>query len=87
MNLHLYHRWTCPHSAKVRNYIIENDLTSRIQFHELDEEVGAINELRKITGKEQVPCLVIEGKPMLESSDIIQWMKDHLSGNSDTISL
>jgi glutaredoxin len=32
-------------------------------------------ELFKIGGKTQVPCLVIDGKAMYESLDIIDWLK------------
>lgn len=32
-------------------------------------------ELLKIGGKTQVPCLVIDGTALYESDDIIQWLK------------
>lgn len=28
-------------------------------------------------GKEQVPCLFIDGKPLYESTDIIDWLLAH----------
>ena len=28
-------------------------------------------------GKEQVPCLFIDGKPLYESLDIIAWLEEH----------
>jgi glutathione S-transferase len=31
-------------------------------------------ELIKIGGKRQVPCLIIDGKPLYESDDIITWL-------------
>jgi len=34
-------------------------------------------ELFKIAGRTQVPCLVIDGKALYESDDIIQWFKDN----------
>ena len=33
------------------------------------------DELIKIGGKSQVPCLVIDGKALYESLDIIEWFK------------
>jgi len=36
---------------------------------------GNRDELIKIGGKGQVPCLVIDGKALYESNDIIDWMK------------
>ncbi len=33
--------------------------------------------LVSIGGKRQVPCLFIEEKPLNESMDVIQWLKEH----------
>ena len=33
------------------------------------------DELIKIGGKPQIPCLVIDGKALYESLDIIEWFK------------
>ena len=40
---------------------------------------GAQNgkELITIGGKAQVPCLVIDGRALYESDDIIDWLKEH----------
>ena len=35
------------------------------------------DELVRVGGKMQVPCLFIDGNPMYESLDIIQWLKDN----------
>ena len=35
-------------------------------------------ELLEIGGKTQVPCLVIDGKAIYESDNILQWMKENL---------
>jgi glutaredoxin 3 len=35
-------------------------------------------DLLSIAGSSQTPCLVIDGKPMHESEDIIKWFKDYL---------
>ena len=35
-------------------------------------------ELIAIGGKSQTPCLVINGKAMYESDDIIDWLKNNL---------
>jgi glutaredoxin len=78
MNLELLHRWGCPYSAKVRDFLEENGLEDKLTMSELDEETDAIERLVSLTGSQQVPCLLIEGKPMLESEKIIQWLKDHL---------
>jgi len=36
-------------------------------------------ELLAIGGKIQVPCLVINGEPLYESDDIIQWLTENWS--------
>jgi glutaredoxin len=35
-------------------------------------------ELIQLGGIDQVPMLLIDGKPLYESSDIIQWFKDNM---------
>ncbi len=74
----LYHKINCPFSAKVRNSVEELGLRSKIQYHDIVEEPEALTSLKEMTGKTQVPCLVIDGKPMLESDDIIQWLQANM---------
>ncbi len=81
MQLELYHRWHCPYSAKVRNFIEENQLAEQIRFVELGEVAEAEDRLSDLTGKTQVPCLVVDGKPTLESSDIVAWLEQNLVKN------
>ncbi len=87
MKLELYHRWGCPYSAKVRNFIQENELGDRLTMIELDESDNAIETLMRLNHKAQVPCLVIDGKPLLESNDIINWLDQNIIGSSDQASL
>ena len=77
MKLELYHFEGCPYCAKVRNYIDEIGVKSQIQYQDIHKDKSAHDRLIKMNGDEQVPCLVIDGKPMLESDDIISWLKDH----------
>ena len=79
MSLELYHRRNCPASRLVRDYIEEAGLKSRIAFHDVDAEPAARDRLIHLTGGDQVPCLVIEGDPLLESDDIIAWLKTNLA--------
>ena len=85
MKLQLFHRWYCPYSAKVRNFIKDNNLESQIDFREVDDDDESGARLVELTGGEQVPCLEVEGRPILESEDIIHWMKDHLLGRGDAV--
>ncbi|HEY8381555.1 MAG TPA: glutaredoxin [Microvirga sp.] len=79
MTLQLYHRWQCPYSKRVRDYIDEHRLNDRIEFIELGEAPDAEDRLDDLTGRSQVPCLVIDGEPMLESGDIVQWLQTNLT--------
>ena len=71
----LYHFEWCPFCVKVRNY-----LKSRgIEIAEKDTmaDPSAKQELFAATGRGQVPCLFIDGVPLFESGDIIQWFEDN----------
>ncbi len=78
MTIELYHRWRCPYSARVRDFIDANQLGDRIQYVELGEVADAEATLSAMTGRSQVPCLVVDGKPLLESADIVQWLDQNL---------
>jgi glutaredoxin 3 len=78
LNLQLYHKWQCPYSARVRDFVDEHRLGDKIEYVEIHEVEGAQDKLAALTGKTQVPCLVVDGKPMLESSEIVQWLRQNL---------
>ena len=79
MKLELIHKWTCPYSARVRDFIEERGLKDQIAFMEINETEGAGDRLTQLTGKTQVPCLVVDGEPILESKDIIAWLDRNLA--------
>ena len=74
--LTLYHRPFCPYCGKVITYIKENDIS--LPMKNVSESSEIQKELETISGKTQVPCLIIDGKPLHESDDIIQWLGDNL---------
>jgi len=76
--LQLYHRWHCPYSKRVRDYIDEHKLNDEIEFIELGEAPHSEDRLNVLSGRSQVPCLVVDGEPILESADIVQWLQTHL---------
>ena len=78
MTLQLFHKWQCPYSARVRDFVDEHGLGDRIDYVEIQEVEGAKERLAGMTGKSQVPCLVVDGKPMLESGAIVQWLQQNL---------
>ena len=70
----LYYKPTCPYCLKVLRFMqaegIECEMRNTL-------EPGVADELIGIGGKRQVPCLVIDGKALYESNDIIAYMKAH----------
>jgi len=77
MKIELYHFESCPYCGKVRRYIDGIGAKSQIEYFDILKDKGAHDRLMKINDDEQVPCLVVDGKPILESDDIIAWLKDN----------
>lgn len=79
--LTLYHKSTCPFCIKVLHYMDKNDIMMPMKNV---SDIDNYKELLKIGGKAQVPCLVIDGKALYESDDIIQWLERNKSTNEVT---
>ncbi len=80
MELNLYYFDTCPFCRKVLDYIDEADLRSEIVFKNTGNDPANREELISIGGKSMVPCLVIDGKALYESLDIIEFLKSNFKG-------
>lgn len=69
----LYYKKLCPYCQKVFAFMEANKIT-------LDTRdtlaPGNQDDLIRIGGKKQVPCLVIHGKPLYESDDIIAYLRE-----------
>ena len=76
----LYFKPDCPFCSKVLNYFKDNGIIKFISYNIEDETAGYENreKLEKVGGKIQVPCLVVDGKAMYESDDIIEYAKENL---------
>ncbi len=72
-NLVLYIGDGCPYCQKVLNFMKENKID--IPTKEVWENEANMQELVNLNHKQQVPCLSIDGQPMLESDDIIKKLK------------
>lgn len=72
-NMVLYYKPTCPFCHKVLAYMEEEDIAMAMRNV---LEPGVKDELIRIGGKGQVPCLVVDGKPLYESDDIIRFLAD-----------
>ncbi len=73
--LELFMKPTCPYCIKVMNFMSENNIT--IPLRDIVADESAAETLVAIGGKRQVPCLFIDGKPLYESGDIIEWLRDN----------
>jgi glutaredoxin 3 len=71
----LYQSDWCPYCRKVTSYLKSRNI--EIPIKDSSEDPQAAEELRAMTGRGQVPCLSIDGAPLLESSDIIQWFEEN----------
>jgi glutaredoxin len=60
---------------------VSEQLKPPLELKNVQEDAALLEELKKLTGKTQVPCLVIDGKPMLESEDIVRWLEEHCAAS------
>lgn len=76
MKLELYYKSECPYCQKVLNYMMDNCQIKDVELVDIKE--GNNNEdLIKRGGRDQVPCLFIDGKALYESDDIIEYFKEN----------
>lgn len=71
--LTLYYFPSCPFCVLVLDAL--DRLGLDIPMRDINAEAGARDDLIKLGGKSQVPCLIIDGKPMYESGDIVRWLE------------
>ena len=76
MKLELYMFDTCPFCRRVLKYLDESGRTD-VDLHNIHKSEADRQRLIEVGGVEQVPCLFIDGVPMYESLDIIDWLKAH----------
>lgn len=72
MKLDLYMFDTCPFCRRVLGEINKSGRTD-VTLHNIHLNEEDRKYLVEKGGKQQVPCLFIDGKPMYESNDIIEW--------------
>ena len=75
MELVLYKFDSCPFCRKVQRFLREYDIDIPLRDVLFDKE--AKTDLLRIGGKTQVPCLIIDGQPLYESNDIIDWFRSN----------
>lgn len=75
-NLKLFYFDECPFCKKVIQYMERNNI--EVEMANIHADPKNKEELIKLGGKEQVPMLLIDGEPLYESSDIINWLKENM---------
>lgn len=75
----LFYYDSCYFCRKVLNFLEKNNLTLELKNTITSEE--NYQELINLNGSSQVPCLLINGEPMLESDDIINYLRKNFVKN------
>jgi glutathione S-transferase len=71
--LMLYYSPGCPYCQKVLRFLQGKDV--KITLKDVSKDPAYRQELLRIGGMTQVPCLLIDGRAMYESDDIVEWLK------------
>ena len=78
--LTLYMMDTCPYCQKVLRFMEQNNI--KLSLKNTATDPANRQELFKIGGKAQIPCLAIDGRRALyESTDIIEWLRANWKKN------
>jgi glutaredoxin 3 len=85
MKLELYKKETCRFCHKVMGYIDECGRTD-VEYKDVISDPENMKTLVEKGGMRQVPCLFIDGSPMYESGDIIEWLSEHPQEGSKELS-
>lgn len=75
----LYYKKSCPFCQKVQRFMDARGITLDMRD---TLQPGIENDLIRIGGKKQVPCLVVRGKPLYESDDIIAYLNKEVPAAS-----
>jgi glutaredoxin len=75
--LDLYYFDSCPYCQRVLNVINKHKI--KVNYKDIYEDTNSLQKLVLITGRKTVPCLFIDGDPMHESSDIMDWLEKNVA--------
>ncbi len=77
--LELYYFDSCPYCQRV--LIVIDQLKIKVSYKDIHADINEMQKLKYVTGRRTVPCLFIDGNPMHESDDIMEWLK----ANAETV--
>lgn len=75
-SLVLYYKPSCPYCQRVLNFMKDEGI--ELEKHDILTDHEALETLIRVGGRQQVPCLFIDGKPLYESSDIITFLANEV---------
>jgi hypothetical protein len=78
--LELYFHNNCAFSRNVLGAIKNMRLEEVVDLHDVLSDAKEMDALVELAGKKQVPCLVVDGKPMHESKDINRFLYQAFCG-------
>ena len=73
----LFVKSNCGHSLKATLGRDNLHLQNQVPLKNVTEDSSAMAQLNSLTGKDQAPCLVVDGKPMPEADDIVRYLASH----------
>lgn len=78
MKPELFHRWYDPTSEIVLDFLRANQISHLVNLVDIDDDDElATDRLTGIAGRVDVPCLVVEMKPIYGAEDIVVWLNQH----------
>jgi glutaredoxin len=77
VDLELFKSDSCGFCRRVYRAIEELGVDG-IRIRDTRRDPGSAQDLIRRGGKLQVPCLMIDGKPLYESLDITDWLRSNL---------
>ncbi len=80
VSLELYKFDACPYCQRV--FMALDRLGVQVSMADTRRDEEAARRLLLTGGKQQVPCLFIDGEPMYESGDIIAWLEEQFGDAS-----
>lgn len=78
LDLVLYYQPQCPESDRVRAFVQEHGLRFQIQYQNVLADDSAREALSATMGDADVPCLMIDGRPLCHGDEIVSWLDQHL---------
>lgn len=75
MKLELFYYDSCPFCQMVLSAI--DDLGVKVIYSDIMNDTSALERHIKKTGRRTVPCLYIDGEPLFESRDIMNWLQQN----------